>query len=210
VRQQDAVEAKRSRIRLVLAQPHELLADALRGLLESAGVHVVASCTRAADLERLLRARAPDVALLDADLAADVDQLLQVARMAMPQGALVLLAQDIDPVLARRTFAADIDGVVLKSATSEEVVASLQRIVAGHAVFPSAWLSAARAPAQDALSERQREVLELIAQGLPNESIAERLFISKNTVKFHVAAIYERLGVRNRVQAAQALAAMRM
>jgi DNA-binding NarL/FixJ family response regulator len=59
------------------------------------------------------------------------------------------------------------------------------------------------------LSERQREVLELMALGLPNELIAERLFISKNTVKFHVAAIYARLGVHNRVEAAHALAAVR-
>ena len=52
-------------------------------------------------------------------------------------------------------------------------------------------------------------MLERIAMGLPNELIAARLFISRNTVKFHVAAIYQRLGVRNRVQAAQALGILR-
>jgi DNA-binding NarL/FixJ family response regulator len=99
--------------------------------------------------------------------------------------------------------------VVLKSAASEDVVAALQRIVAGDAVFPVGWLPAAVAPAEQQLSERHREVLELLAQGLPNELIAERLFISKNTVKFHVAAIYQRLGVCNRVQAARALRDLR-
>jgi DNA-binding NarL/FixJ family response regulator len=212
VRHPDAMEAKRSRTRLVLAQPHELLLDALRGLLEAAGLRVVATCTCAAELERCLRLHAPDAALVDAELApgGDVGELLRTARMGMPTGALVLLAPAVGAALARQTFAADVDGVLLKSAAAEDVVATLGRIVAGDAVFPAGWLSAARAPARDALSDRQREVLELLAQGLPNESIAERLFISKNTVKFHVAAIYERLGVRNRVQAAQALAAMRL
>ena len=63
--------------------------------------------------------------------------------------------------------------------------------------------------ALETLSSRQLEVLHLLAQGLPNELIAERLFISRNTVKFHVAAIYQRLGVTNRVQAAQALGTSR-
>ena len=91
-------------------------------------------------------------------------------------------------------------------------MAALARIAAGDAVFPAGWLSAARragdAP-EAALSPRQLEVLELLAEGLPNDVIAKRLFISRNTVKFHVAAIYQRLGVSNRVQAAHALDSLR-
>jgi DNA-binding NarL/FixJ family response regulator len=209
VRRPDAVEAKTSRF--VLAQPHGLMNAALGGMLGAAGMRVVASCTCVTELARCLRASAPDVALVDADLAAggDVGDLLRTAREALPCGALVLLAPQVDAALARQALAADVDGVLLKSGAPEDVVAALQRIVAGQAVFPAGWLSAAREPNHGTLSERQREVLELLAQGLPNETIAERLFISKNTVKFHVAAIYERLGVRNRVQAARALASMR-
>ena len=79
-------------------------------------------------------------------------------------------------------------------------------------MFPAGWLAAARrsdGSVRRALSERQVEVLELSGRGLPNATIAKRLFISQNTVKFHVAAIYQRLGVSNRVEAAQALAALR-
>ena len=204
MRVQDAMDAKRTRV--VVAQPHELLVSALSGLLEAAGLHVVAACTCPAELARCLRSHAPDVALIDVDLAFDgnIGELVRTARMALPWSALVLLAPAVAPDLARQTFAAEVDGVLLKSAASSDVVAALQRIVAGDAVFPAGWLAAARAPVQDTLSERQREVLELLAEGLPNELIAERLFISKNTVKFHVAAIYERLGVSNRVQAARA------
>jgi DNA-binding NarL/FixJ family response regulator len=98
------------------------------------------------------------------------------------------------------------------SACAAGVVAGLERIAAGDAVFPAGWLTAAhdaRGSGLETLSSRQLEVLHLLAQGLPNELIAERLFISRNTVKFHVAAIYQRLGVTNRVQAAQALGTSR-
>ena len=76
-------------------------------------------------------------------------------------------------------------------------------------MFPAGWLAAIHraesASLYGRLSGRQVEVLELIAAGLDNQRIAERLHISRNTVKFHVRVIYERLGITNRVQAAAAL-----
>ena len=102
--------------------------------------------------------------------------------------------------------------MLLKCASSCDVVAGLSRILAGDTVFPAGWLAAANRAGEGGtctLSERQLEVLELLALGLPNELIAKRLFISKNTVKFHVAAVYARLGVHNRVEAAHALAGLR-
>jgi DNA-binding NarL/FixJ family response regulator len=124
----------------------------------------------------------------------------------------VLLACAVEPGLARETLALDVDGVVLKCASSIDVVAALRRVEAGDVVFPAGWIAAARRaadPLLETLSARQVEVLVLLAEGLPNEAIAARLFISRNTVKFHVAAIYQRLGVSNRVQAAQALESLR-
>jgi DNA-binding NarL/FixJ family response regulator len=191
--------------RLVLAQPHKLMLDALSGLLASAGM-LVTACSCAGELERCLRTHKPDLVLLDADLASSgVGDLVRMARNAATGVRVILLAPAVDPVLAREALAADVDGVLLTTATTRDFVAGLRRVAAGDAVFPAGWLAAGRAPTHETLSERQREVLELLAQGLPNEVIAERLFISKNTVKFHVAAIYQRLGVRNRVQAAHAL-----
>jgi DNA-binding NarL/FixJ family response regulator len=188
-----------------VAQRHTLLRDALVDLLRRCGLHVVGSCGCPATLDRCLRAHEPDVALIDADLG-ELVEMVRAARSAAPAVRLVFLVPEIDPGLARTALTAEVDGVLLKSATSEDVVAALRRIIAGDAVFPAGWLAAARRPAaRDGLSERQLEVLELLAQGLPNGTIAERLFISKNTVKFHIAAIYERLGVSNRVEAAATL-----
>jgi two-component system, NarL family, response regulator DegU len=203
-----------SSTRLVLAQPHALIGDALEHLLEEAGLEVIGRCGDAAQLERCLQGLAPDLALVDADMAVDgdVEGLLSAACRGLRGGRLVLLASEVDAALARRTLHLAVDGVVLKCASSEDVVGALWRVAAGDVVLPAGWIAAARrgaTPLLDTLSARQVEVLVLLAQGLANEAIADRLFISRNTVKFHVAAIYQRLGVRNRVQAAQALEAVR-
>jgi DNA-binding NarL/FixJ family response regulator len=103
-----------------------------------------------------------------------------------------------------------IDGLVLNASAGAELAAVIVQVVAGHAVFPGGWLGAVHNAEHDSplalLSTRQREVLELVAQGLPKERIAARLVISPNTVKLHLRLSYERLGVRNRVEAARVLA----
>jgi DNA-binding NarL/FixJ family response regulator len=200
-------------MRIVLAQPYRLVLEALQRLLEEAGLTVVARCERSGDLEPCLRLHAPDVALVDTLLAGNGDtvSLIRAARRGLDGGHLVLLVPEVEPCLARDALALEIDGVLLKTACSDSVIAGLERIAASDAVFPAGWLAAAHKAVDpcEGLSGRQLEVLELLGQGLSNATIAERLFISKNTVKFHVAAIYHRLGVANRVQATQALGALR-
>jgi DNA-binding NarL/FixJ family response regulator len=192
---------------LVVAGPHKLLLDALSRLLEVSGLLVLGRCTGSRELERCLRAHAPDLALIDTDLAepTGLADLVQAARSAMPDSRLVLLAPALDRSMARASLGLEIDGLLLKTSSTENVVAALSRVLAGDAVFPAGLLSAARRRPEAELTARQREVLELLAQGLSNQAIADRLYISRNTVKFHVAAIYLQLGVTNRVQAAHAL-----
>jgi DNA-binding NarL/FixJ family response regulator len=196
-------------ISVVLGHPYLLVLEALGWLLEASGLNIVARCDTAAELEQSLRRHSPDVALVDSLLARDGDVagLIRAARHSIDGGRLVLLVPEVEPALARDALALEIDGVLLKTAGSDSLIGGLERVAAGDVVFPAGWLAAARRAVEpcDTLSDRQRQVLELIAQGLPNELIAERLFISRNTVKFHVAAIYQRLGVSNRVQAAHAL-----
>ena len=201
-------------LRLVIAQPHELICDALGRLLQAAGFEVAGRCACADELETCLGAFTPELALVDADLACDGDvrALLRSASRAIPEGRVVLLAAGVDSRLARQTLEVEVDGVVLKCASAHDVVAALRRVQAGDTVFPAGWLVAAHRagdPLLDSLSARQAEVLALLAEGLPNDAIAGRLFISRNTVKFHVAAIYQRLGVCNRVQAVHALETLR-
>jgi DNA-binding NarL/FixJ family response regulator len=194
------------RARVVAAQPEGLMLEALTGMLEAAGFDVVGRCTCRTQLPACLAAHSPDIALVDERF--DGDSIIE-ARRALPNGRLVLLASTVDPVLARETLELDVDAVLLKTTSWADVAGALERVLAGDAVFPAGWLRAARqcepSSPVPALSPRQHEVLELLSEGLSNDLIADRLFISTNTVKFHIAGIYSRLGVRNRVEAARAL-----
>ena len=122
----------------------------------------------------------------------------------------VVVADAVDEALSVAARDGDLDGVVLASARGAELVAAVTQVGAGHAVFPAGWLRQVRQSAESSplaqLSPRQREVLELLALGMDNDQIAARLYISRNTVKFHVRTIYRRLGVHNRVEAARVLA----
>jgi len=188
-------------------------AEGLGRLLEHAGVQVAgAACEHDALVELLVRA-SPDVLVLDScfDPAAGTLARLQPLRAAAPGARIVVLAQRVDDRLRQAARESEVDGIVLTSCLGSELASAIAQVVAGHAVVPSGCLrpAAAHAVRDDplaGLSRRQREVLELLALGLDNDEIGRRLYISRNTVKFHLRAIYERLGVRNRVTAARRLA----
>ena len=188
-----------------------LLLAALVGLLRRSGLDVRCTATSPAALERCLRREGPDVVLVDAALGNGGPPLAFVGGLqhASPGTAVVVLVDELTPTLAHAALDWEVAGVVLGSAEVEDIAGSLIQVAAGHSVFPAGWLAAVhRAENQSLfaqLSGRQLEVLELIAAGLDNARIAQRLHISRNTVKFHVRVIYERLGVTNRVQAARAL-----
>jgi DNA-binding NarL/FixJ family response regulator len=196
-----------------LAAPGMLVAEALGRLVRDGGLHVV-GCYGTLDalLEKVRRCR-PRIVMADADLRAradGADALLGRLREAGPSSKLVVLAGDVDGPLARALIAHDAAAVVLKSSTTADAMAVLQQVLNDRTSFPAAVLARLgerHDPGE--LSGRQLEVLEHLALGRSNEEIARRLYISVNTVKFHLHAIYDRLGVRNRVEAAGALAARR-
>jgi two-component system, NarL family, response regulator NreC len=195
---------------VLIVHRRPLLAEALGRLVEEAG-HAVAGCTADVDAAlRILWDRPVDVVLFDADAAtAGVRDLPGLVRREAPLARLILLALEEDPAIARWSLDNGVDGVVLCSGAGGQLTAAIEQVTAGQAVYPCGWLKAAREDDERAgrlqLSSRQLEVLELLASGCSNEQIARRLVISTNTVKFHIAAIYERLGVHTRVEAAAAL-----
>ena len=199
-------------VRVVVAHEHELLAEALGRLLDDLGMVVVGStCDAAALLDHLPGAEV-DVLVLDAGFDPIVGPLIALDRIraVAPGLRIVVLAEALDEVLCAAAREGDLDGVVLTSTAGVELVAAIAQVVAGHAVFPADWLrQVQQAEASNPLvllSPRQREVLQLLALGMDNDQIAAQLYISRNTVKFHVRTIYRRLGVHNRVEAARALA----
>jgi DNA-binding NarL/FixJ family response regulator len=199
-------------VRIVVAHQSTLVAEALGRLLDDLGLVVV---DWTSDPEALLSriADAPlDAVVLDAgfDPVGGSLGMLDRIRGLAPELHVVVIADALDEALSVAARDGDVDGVVLHSAGGADLAAALTQVAAGHAVFPAGWLRQVRQSADASplgqLSPRQREVLHLLSLGMDNDQIATRLYISRNTVKFHVRTIYGRLGVHNRVEAARVLA----
>ena len=189
----------------MVAHRRELLAEALGRLLEHLGLVVAGAVSDADALLVQLHGDSADVVVLDAGFDP------RPVRNRAPSARIMVLADGLDQRLAAAAREGELDGIVLTRSAGAELASAITQVAAGHAVFPAGWLSRARRATVSSdpvagLSPRQREVLELLALGMDNDQIASRLFISRNTVKFHVRTIYERLGVHNRVAAARVLA----
>ncbi|MBO6574465.1 MAG: response regulator transcription factor [Rhodothermales bacterium] len=202
-----------AKIRVVIADDHPLIRAGIRGVLDDAAdIEVV---EEAADGEAALEAARrvePDVLLLDVEMPRM--EGIEVARQLVAEGSsvriLALSAHD-DEQYVFGLLEAGAAGYLVK----DEVPATIADAVRGVARGEDGWLSrriAARlmkrrtaggGGTDDAvLSDREREVLGLVAAGLDNQEIGERLFIAENTVKSHCYSIYAKIGVKNRVQAA--------
>jgi DNA-binding NarL/FixJ family response regulator len=192
---------------VALAAPGMLIAEALARALRDADLHVVGCYVRlAALLDEISRCR-PDIVVVDADLRsspeAAPDQLAQLVE-AGPHSRFAVIASEVDGQLARDVTRLGVHAVILKSSPVADAVGVLRHVARGRTSFPAAVLERlSERPETSGLSARQLEVLEQLALGRSNEEIARRLFISTNTVKFHLRTIYERLGVHNRVEAAR-------
>jgi DNA-binding NarL/FixJ family response regulator len=195
--------------RIALVGGSKLHQEALTWVLNAEGAEVVGSFETAGVLLETIENSSPDVVMIDADDAnAGVGAIVEL-REAAPQIKIIVLAEDPTPQVISTAVEQRVEGFLLKEHSADELVSALQHVLRGRSVFPGGWQElAAQVSTPSPLTEREYEVLELLAQGLRNEEIAAKLVISLNTVKFHVRTIYSRLGVRNRVEASQILARM--
>jgi DNA-binding NarL/FixJ family response regulator len=123
---------------------------------------------------------------------------------------IVMLCRELSEELIRCAIEHRVSGVLLKSYSTEDIRAAITYTATGRTVLPAGWQQVvASHPVQPrGLSPRHRQILALIAQGRSNEEIARDLNLSPNTIKFHIRALYSRMGVRNRVEAANQYAQM--
>jgi len=199
----------RPAIRVAVADARKLIAEALGALVATVdGLELVDVFDGAVALPGIV-ARHPDVLLvgIGADQTEAFDLVRSLRRIALNL-EIVAVADVLTPELV--TFVLDhrLNGLILTDTPPAELAACLDRVASGHAVLPANWhsvLANHRDDPIDSLSERQLEVLTLVAEGCSYEEIGERLFISANTVKFHLRSVYMRLGVRNRMAAARML-----
>jgi two-component system response regulator NreC len=197
-------------IRIVLIDDHAVVRSGLSLLLDAEeDIEVVGEGGSAKDAVFRARALKPDVMLLDVIMPGEsgIDVLPKVLKESPETRVLVLSMQD-DPSYVREAFAAGASGYVLKEAVDEEVVAAVREIAnGGRYVHPTLGARMVAAEAQeraateaDPLSEREREVLRLLALGHTNQEIAENLYISVRTAESHRAHIMQKLHLTTRAE----------
>jgi DNA-binding NarL/FixJ family response regulator len=197
-------------IRVLIVDDHEVLASSLAKTLDTEpdllSVGVAGSLKQAAEL---IRTTAPDVLLLDHRLP-DGDGVAAIGRRRelRPSIAVIILTASPSEHLMVAAVEAGVSGFLSKTRSLAEVTSAVRAAAVGEAVISPEMLArllprlggTGRVGAAT-LTEREREILGLIAQGLSNAAIAERLVVSVNTVRNHVANLLAKLGARSKLEA---------
>jgi len=201
-------------VRILIADDHPLFRKGLRTLLESEpGFAVLGEATTGEEAIAMADTSHPDVLLLDLKMPGKTGfEAARAIRAGSPDIhiLIVTLFQDDESIFA--ALRAGARGYVLKDTSEEEMLRAIRAVASGEAIFSPGvasrmigfFASSREELPQDIFSDltsREREILELIARGVANTSIAEQLFISLKTVRNHVSNIYSKLQVADRAQA---------
>jgi len=198
----------RDMITILIADDHRVVRQGLRLLIDNeAGLQVVAEAGTVPDAERLARAHRPTVLVLDLNMpgGSSLDAIPRLQEDA-PDTAIVVLTMQDDPAFARKALQAGARGFVLKEAADEELLEAIRLAAAGDTYLnPRLGARMAATPDQptgppDDLSERELEVLRLIALGHTNSEIADQLFLSTRTVETHRAHIQQKIRRTSRAE----------
>ncbi|MGH3509316.1 MAG: response regulator [Nocardioidaceae bacterium] len=194
-------------IRVIVVDDHPLFREGLHGLLATvADIDVLAAVGDGEAAVRRSEELVPDVVLMDLNLPGmpGLEAIRRIARQPSPPAVLVLtMVDDDDSVTAALQVGAR--GYLLKGAVQEEVLAAIRSVAAGGAVFGAgaAERVLSRRPRYNAaLTDREAEILALIAAGRDNGEIAKELGLSLKTVQNHVSRVLAKMQVRDRTQAA--------
>jgi DNA-binding NarL/FixJ family response regulator len=197
------------KISIMLADDHALVLEGLRGLLaREPDMEVVATVTDGVALLEELQYTRPDVVVLDLQMPGrgGFECLEEIRRAGLPIKVVILSASG-DGGTLQSAWERQADGFALKTDPPRQTIATIRNVAHGQIVFPRAVRQAARDEPKggplSVLTERERDVLRLLAEGQTNAQIADRLSVQESTVKFHVQNIFQKLGVANRTEAAQ-------
>jgi DNA-binding NarL/FixJ family response regulator len=192
-------------LRVVVADDDALLREGIASLLKDAGHVVVGKASNAPELLLKVRSYLPDVAIVDVRMPpANLDDGLLAAveiRRAHPTVSVLVLSQHLEPAYMLELVGDDASGVgyLLKDRVRDvaEFLDAVQRVALGGTAFDPAVVNSLvggrRRSLLDELTERERDVLSLIAEGRSNRAIAERLYLSPRAIERHVQAVFQKL-----------------
>lgn len=199
-------------MRVIVADDHSLFRDGITSLLEAAGYEVVEQVGNGKLAIEAVRRYQPDLVLLDIKMpVVDGIDALKKIRSEYPELRVVMLTVSDEDEDLFAAIQAGADGYLLKDLTSDEFLEMLSGLEQGEAAISRKvttrliagfqQLSSQVTDSKNLLTSRELELLQLLAEGFSNKIIAERLFISENTVKYHIKNILQKFGVQNRTEA---------
>ena len=200
-------------IRVLLVDDHELVRQGVASMLAKAeDLTVVGEAKTGREAIETARKELPDVVLMDVRMP-DMDGLEATRRIKEERSrtAVIMVTMHDNPAYLREAVRAGAAGYLLKDVSKDDLIDAIRQVATGGAFIESQMLKgmlsemkpgSTTAPAARNLTKREREILALVAEGLSNRETADKLVLSPETVKSHVAAILEKLNVSDRTQAA--------
>jgi two-component system response regulator NreC len=200
-----------SSLSVLLAYNERLIREAIAGLLQQAGSVVLDQTDAIDQLQQRVKQHKPDILLLDWELLKGQVDVVHDLSTVFPDSRIVILTPTQPPPSVRTLLGAGVSGCLSLNLSSEELIESLSMISNGDIIISQGIVEQVvqgldhgneQEERFNSLSERQREVISLVVDGLTNREIANSLIITENTVKVHLRNILDKLDVRNRQQLA--------
>ncbi len=198
--------AETPEITVLLADDHEVVREGLRlALLRSSHIRVVGEATDGETAVSLTERRLPDVVVMDLRMPGmDGIEATEEIMRRVPDAKVLIFTAYSERALLQRGLESGARGYILKEAPHETLLRAIEKVAAGETFVDPALMSAltqARGGNTDVLTAREREILQLLADGMSNADVAAQLFISQETVKSHVRHILTKLEADTRTQA---------
>ncbi len=187
-------------IRIVLAEDQRMLLGALAALLDlEEDMQVVGTASNGEDAIKLVQLHKPDICIMDIEMP--VKSGLDAAEELKGLGTKIMILTTFSRSgYFERALKAGVDGYLLKDSPSEELATSIRSIIAGRRIYAAELVDEAYGE-ENPLTEREKEVLVLIADGKNTKEIASQLYITTGTVRNYISVILDKLHVTNRIEA---------